>query len=110
MADDDESFINIEFLLRAGWHFAHRQMQAALDARGGKFPWLAHVDEPGAIFAQDLGSFSGGDFVGQHEFQFRWCRARDRPGCPLLAKGRFSPMARQKGKLKGERYAPMQNA
>ena len=66
MADDDQSFINVEFLLRAGWHFAHRQMQAALNMRGGKFPWLAHVDEPGTIFAQDLGSFGGGDFVGQH--------------------------------------------
>ena len=66
MADDDEPLVDIEFLMRAGRHLAHRDGQNAFDMRGGELPWLAHVHEPDALFAQDLRSFSGGDFVAQH--------------------------------------------
>jgi len=49
MADDHQSLVELEFLVGAGGHFTHRQGQAALNARGGELPWLADVDEPGAL-------------------------------------------------------------
>jgi hypothetical protein len=68
MADDHQPLVNFEFFVRAGWHFTHRQVQAALDTRGGKLPWLADIHKPGGLFVKNLRSFGRGDFIAQHEF------------------------------------------
>ena len=64
MADDDQALVDVEFLVCAGWHFAHRNRQAALDARGGELPWLAHVHESDAPFRAGFAQLQRGNFVG----------------------------------------------
>ena len=43
MAKDHEPFVGIEFLVGARGNVAHGHQQRAVNARGGKLPWLANM-------------------------------------------------------------------
>ena len=66
MAEDGEVLFGIEFLVSACGHVAHGHGDAGFDVGRGEFPWFAHIDEAGLVFAEESGCVGGGDFEFEH--------------------------------------------
>jgi len=64
MANHDNMLLRIKLLMGTCRHFAHGYMLAAINVRGGVFPWLSDIEQRERLFGIELAlKFIYRDFV-----------------------------------------------
>jgi len=66
MAEHDNVFLGIEFLVGTGWHLSHRHQCTRLDVSCEVLPGFADIDQPGLVFAEKRSCTARRNFVIEH--------------------------------------------